>query len=105
MTLLVFYASFLCSKMSGLAFKMENFSCARGCISVACYLNTTTCSSTFIETIPFFSFICVPVIFPLYSYEFREVVSNNYVKTCVEKVSLKYDFRVAPYHGHAHMRN
>ena len=80
-------------------------------ISVICYLNTTndnyllashqTCSSTFIETIPIFSFICVPVI--LYSNENGEVVSNNYVKRCVKKVSLKYDFRVAPYHGHTHM--
>ena len=25
------------------------------------------------------------------------------LKTCVEKVSLKYDFRVAPCHGHTHL--
>ena len=40
MTLLTFYASFLCSEMSALVFKMENLSCARGCISGICYLNT-----------------------------------------------------------------
>ena len=62
-----------------------------------------TCSRTFIETFNFFSIICVPVIFSLYSFKIREVVSNNYVKTCVEKVSLKYDFRVAPCHGHTHL--
>ena len=65
MTLLIFYASFLCSKMSALVFKMEN-------PSVTCYLNTTndylisiTCwghvqHAQVLSSKQFLSFICVP---------------------------------------------
>ena len=114
MTLLIFYASLFCSNISALVFKMENFSCARGCISVTCYLNTTnayltsiTCwrqvqhAQVLLSKHFLFSLLSgFQLSFFLYSYEIREVVTNNYVKTCVEKVSLKYDFKVAPYHGH-----